>query len=66
VECRDGTVVVADWRGVRAVVACITFAPVVLPLLLAPADILLHSPWNAPAFFFVPLTALSAPRLLVT
>ena len=58
---------VADWRGVRAAVACITIAPVVLPLaLLVPAGILLHSPWNAPAFFFVPLAALSAPRLLVT
>ena len=40
---------VADWRGVRAAVACITIAPVVLPLvLLVPAGILLHSPWNAP------------------
>jgi len=58
---------VADWRGVRAAVACITIAPVVLPLvLLVPAGILLHSPWNAPAFFFVPLAALSAPRLLVS
>lgn len=59
--------VFADWRGRRAVVACIAFAPVALPLvLLAPAGILLHSPWNAPAFFFVPLAALSAPRLFVT
>jgi Dolichyl-phosphate-mannose-protein mannosyltransferase len=59
--------VVADWRGTRAVVACIAFAPVALPLvLLAPAGIPLHSPWNDPAFFFVPLTALSAPRLFVT
>jgi 4-amino-4-deoxy-L-arabinose transferase-like glycosyltransferase len=59
--------VIGDWRGRRAVVACIAFAPVALPLgLLAPAGIPLHSPWNVPAFFFVPLVALSAPRLLVT
>jgi hypothetical protein len=51
----------------RAVIACIAFAPVALPLvLLAPDGIPLHSPWNAPGFFFVPLAALSAPRLLVT
>jgi 4-amino-4-deoxy-L-arabinose transferase-like glycosyltransferase len=59
--------VIADWRGRRAVIACIALAPVALPLmLLAPAGIPLHSPWNVPAFFFVPLAALSAPRLLVT
>jgi 4-amino-4-deoxy-L-arabinose transferase-like glycosyltransferase len=59
--------VVADWRGRRAVIACIAFAPVALPLaLLAPAGIPLHSPWNAPGFFFVPLAAVSAPRLFVS
>jgi Dolichyl-phosphate-mannose-protein mannosyltransferase len=58
---------VADWCGTRAAIACIALAPVILPLvLLAPAAILLRSPWNDAAFFFVPLTALSAPRLLVT
>jgi len=55
---------VADWRGVRAAVACITIAPVVLPLaLLVPAGILLHSPWNAPAFFFVPLSVIAYSQL---
>jgi hypothetical protein len=59
--------VIGDWRGRRAAIACIAFAPVALPLvLLAPDGIPLHSPWNTPGFFFVPLAALSAPRLLVT
>jgi len=59
--------VVADWRGNRVIVGCIAFAPVLLPAaLLAPAGILLRSPWNDPAFFFVPLALVSAPRLLVT
>jgi hypothetical protein len=37
--------VVADWHGARAVVACIAFAPVALPLvLLAPAGIPVAQP----------------------
>ncbi len=59
--------IVSDWPAKRNIVACIAFLPVFAPILLMPlAGIAVHSPWTFPAYFFVPLAIVSAPRLLVT
>jgi hypothetical protein len=54
------------WPPRRAVIACIAFAPVVLPLaVFAAAGIGMRDTWIQPAYFFVPLAIISAPGLLV-
>jgi 4-amino-4-deoxy-L-arabinose transferase-like glycosyltransferase len=58
---------VADWPAKRRIIASIAFLPGIAPILLMPlAGIAVHSPWTFPAYFFVPLAIVSAPRLLVT
>jgi 4-amino-4-deoxy-L-arabinose transferase-like glycosyltransferase len=59
--------VVGDWPATRKIIGCIAFLPGVLPILLMPlTGIAVHSPWTFPAYFFVPLAIVSAPRLPVT
>src|SRR5262249_33237811 len=54
------------WPPSRAVIACIAFAPVVLPLVaFALAGIGMPDAWTQPAYFFVPLAIISAPALFV-
>jgi Dolichyl-phosphate-mannose-protein mannosyltransferase len=59
--------VLQAWPPRRAVIACIAFPPVVLPLtVFAAAGIGMPDAWIQPAYFFAPLAIISAPGLLVT
>ena len=59
--------VVGDWPAKRKIIGCIAFLPGVLPILLMPlTGVAVHSPWTFPAYFFVPLAIVSAPRLPLT
>jgi 4-amino-4-deoxy-L-arabinose transferase-like glycosyltransferase len=59
--------IAAGWPARRAVIACIAFAPVVLPLIaFAIAGIGMPDAWIVPAYFFAPLAIISAPGLVVT
>jgi Dolichyl-phosphate-mannose-protein mannosyltransferase len=54
------------WPPRRAVVACIAFVPVVLPLgVFLIAGIGMPNAWIQPAYFFVPLAIICAPGLLI-
>jgi hypothetical protein len=59
--------IVMDWPSNRAVIAVIALAPILLPAVCLPlAGIPARGSWANPAYFFIPLWLVSAPRLLVT
>lgn len=59
--------IVRDWPAKRRIIACFAFVPGVLPILLMPlTGIAVHSTWIFPAYFFVPLAIVSAPRLPIS